>query len=269
MSNTLKLSLVIPAYNEKMNIIPTIRKLSETLRKEKIPFEMIIVNDCCTDGTQEIVEEERKNIPEIKLINKGFPRGFGRAVRVGISNITGDIMALVMADLSDDPDDLIQCYRKIEEGYDCVFGSRFKKKSKITNYPIIKLIVNRIVNRMLQLLFWTKHNDLTNAFKVYRSHVIREIQPLYACHFNITIELSLSALIRNYKIASIPIQWNGRTWGQSNLKLRSMGRRYLATLLKIWFEKLLILDDVMAENKKNEEINNSESQIQFKQSIEE
>ena len=152
-----------------------------------------------------------------------------------------------MADLSDSPDDIIKYYKKLEEGYDCVFGSRFIKGSKVVDYPIIKLIINRIVNTFIQLIFKTKYNDLTNAFKAYKIEVIKDILPLKAAHFNITIEISLSALIRNYKIATIPISWYGRTWGQSNLKLRAMGRRYLATLIKIWFERLLILDDLVAE----------------------
>jgi len=93
---------------------------------------------------------------------------------------------------------------------------------------------------------------LTNAFKVYRRHVIEGISPLQAAHFNITIEMSLSSLIRRYKIAEIPISWSGRTWGQSNLRLRAMGRRYLCTLLMIWFERLLILDDILIENRRSE-----------------
>ena len=248
----MKLSLIIPAYNEEMNIIPTLDELLNTLRKEEIPFEIIVINDNCQDNTRQLVEEKQKDAPEITLINRTPPRGFGRAVRSGLKYATGDVIIPVMADLSDDSLDVIRYYRKIEEGYDCVFGSRFLKGSNVKGYPRVKLVINRLVNKMLQILFLTRHNDLTNAFKAYRSHVIKDIMPLQACHFNITIEMSLSALIRNYKIASIPINWNGRTWGSSDLKLREMGRRYLATLLKIWFERILIMDDLMAEKEKNQ-----------------
>ena len=101
-----------------------------------------------------------------------------------------------MADASDDPDDVVVYYRKILEGYDCVFGSRFIQAARSTNYPLVKLFVNRIVNKLLQWLFWTRFNDLTNAFKAYRTAVIRDCGPYRASHFNITIEMSLSALIR-------------------------------------------------------------------------
>jgi len=245
--NSLKLSLIIPAYNEEMNILSTIRKLVAPLRQEKIPFELVVVDDCCSDGTVELVIEEQKNTPEIVLIRRIPPRGFGRAIREGLGQCTGQVIIPLMADLSDDPQNVIKYYRKIEEGYDCVFGSRFKKGSKVKHYPWLKLLINRLANHFLQVIFATRFNDLTNSFKAYRDYVIQDIVPLHACHFNITIEMSLSALIREYKIASVPVSWNGRTWGQSKLKLGEMGRRYLATMLKIWFEKIFILDDLLEE----------------------
>jgi dolichol-phosphate mannosyltransferase len=251
----MKLTIIIPAYNEEENIGPTLKEIETKLRSEKIPFEIVVVNDNSKDKTPEVVKELQKTIPEIKLVNRTPPGGFGRAIRTGLENFTGDVVIPVMADLSDDPEDIVKYYRKILEGYDCVYGTRFVKGSVVKEYPPVKLFVNRIINRMLQLLFVTKHNDLTNAFKAYRAHVIKNIMPLHACHFNITIEMSLSALIRQYKIASVPINWYGRKWGQSNLRLSAMGRRYLATLIKIWFERILILDDLLAEKSRVKEDN--------------
>lgn len=241
------LSIVIPAYNESKNITPTITTIWQALKSEKIPHEFVIVNDNSSDDTREVVSHLKKEINAIRLINRHPPGGFGRAIRTGLSNIKGEYVVIVMADLSDDPNDIITYYNTLEKGNDCVFGSRFMRGSIVKEYPRVKLFVNRIVNKVLQLIFLTEHNDLTNAFKAYRAEVIRDILPLHAAHFNITIELSLSALIRKYRIAKVPINWYGRKWGQSNLKLSAMGRRYLATLLKIWFERLLILDDLHAE----------------------
>ncbi len=251
--NTLLYSVVVPAYNEAKNLPPTLGDLAGALRPEGIPFELLVVNDNSTDETAAVVEGMRAEIPEIRLVRNTPPGGLGRAVRCGLRNFSGDVVAVVMADSSDDPADVIACYRKIEEGYDAVFGSRFRRGSRVTQYPPVKLYVNRIVNKMMQLMFMTPFNDLTNAFKVYRRHVIESISPLQAAHFNITIEMSLSCIIRRCKIAEIPIRWYGRTWGQSNLKLRKMGRRYLCTLLMIWFERILILDDILMENKPSPE----------------
>ncbi len=245
--NTLLYSILIPAHNEENNIYDTVTELASELRKENIPFEIVVVNDNSVDRTEEIVESLKREIPELVHVRNPMPPGLGRAIRSGLKHVKGDVIAIVMADKSDDPVDVVRCYRKIEEGYDCVFGSRFRKGSKVVQYPKVKYIANRIVNKFLQVLFLTRFNDLTNAFKVYRRHVIESISPLQASHFNITIEMSLSALIRRYKIAEIPISWYGRTWGQSNLRLREMGRRYLCTMLMIWFERLLILDDIIVE----------------------
>lgn len=246
--NTMLLSVILPAYNEEENIGKSIDQIATRLRADSIPFELVVVNDNSRDRTPEVVEGLRSETPEIRLVHNLMKNGLGRAIRTGLSHAQGDAIVIVMADLSDSPDDVVRCYRKLEEGYDCVFGSRFIKGSSVTHYPRLKLYVNRLVSVLIRAMFMTSHNDLTNAFKMYRRHVIESITPLHAAHFNITIEMSLSALIRRYRIATIPISWQGRTWGSSNLRLRQMGRRYLATLLKIWFERLLILDDLMQES---------------------
>lgn len=244
----MKLSVVIPAYNEAQNIGPCIAELRETLVDgHGLACEIIVVDDNSRDDTAEVVRRLQAEMPELRLIRRTPPRGFGRAVRSGLDAVTGDVVVIYMADLSDDPQDVVTYYRKIEEGYDCVYGSRFVPGGVVEKYPRVKLIVNRIVNRCIQLLFWTRCNDLTNAFKAYRTSVIRDCGPYQASHFNITLELSLSALIRRYCIAQVPIRWYGRSWGASNLKLREMGRRYLSTLLMMFFQRILVSDDLIAE----------------------
>ena len=243
----LVLSVVIPAHNEESNVAHTILGLEDALRKAAIPFEIVAVNDNSTDDTIRVLTDLTERIEGLRLISRKPPSGFGRAVRAALDQITGDVIAVYMADQSDDPADLIRCYQRLEEGYDCAFGTRFAKGTTVENYPWFKLIVNRIVNRAIQIMFWTRHNDLTNAFKVYRTHVVRQCGPYKSSHFNLTIEMSLSALIRRYSIASVPINWYGRTAGVSNLKISQMGRRYLAVLLHMFFERILISDDLMAE----------------------
>lgn len=242
------LSVIIPAYNEEKNLPETLDGILAALRREGIRFELVIVNDNSQDATRQLVMERAQHDPELVLVDNPPPGGFGRAIRTGLRHFRGEAVAIMMADHSDDPADLVRCYRKLGEGYDCVFGSRFREGSTISAYPPLKLAVNRAVNTMLRFLFMTSCNDLTNAFKIYRRSAIEGLGPLQASHFNITIELSLSCVIRGYRIAELPINWYGRTWGVSKLKLRQMGRRYLATLIKIWFERLLIADDVLVES---------------------
>jgi dolichol-phosphate mannosyltransferase len=240
-------SFVIPAHNEENNIRETVRELQAVMREENIPYELILVNDNSTDNTAGVIAELMDQDNSIRTVDRTPPGGFGRAIRTGLDMVKGDLVIIYMADRSDDPRDAVAYYRRIEEGYDCVFGSRFRRGSRVENYPILKLIANRIVNRCIKLLFWCRFNDLTNAFKAYRTDVIRECGPFRASHFNITIEMSLSALVHGYNICEIPIRWYGRSWGSSNLRMSEMGRRYLQVLLKLFFEWMLISDDISAE----------------------
>ena len=243
-----QLSVVIPAHNEEKNIGRTVEELGRALERAGIDYEIVVVVDAkSADGTGVVADELAAADPAIAVVHRVGVGGFGRAVREGLRVFKGDAVAIVMADSSDDPEDVVRCYRKLEDGYDCVFGSRFRRGSSTTGYPIQKLIVNRIVNRLIQLLFWTRMNDLTNAFKLYRREVIEACGPYSSSHFNLTIEMSLSALIRRYHIAEIPINWYGRSWGASNLSILEMGRRYLSVLLKLFFDRMLIGDDILEE----------------------
>ena len=241
------LSVVIPAHNEEGHITETVRGLADALRAAGISYEMLVVNDNSSDATERILASLTTAEIGLRYVNNPTPNGFGLAVRRGLAEFRGDAVAIVMADGSDDPADLVAFYRKLEDGYDCVFGSRFIKGSKVNHYPKLKLVVNRIVNHCIQIMFWTRFNDLTNAFKAYRTEVIRECGPYHASHFNITLELSLGALVRKYNIVQVPISWSGRTWGSSNLRIGEMGRRYLSTLLMMFFARYLIADDMIAE----------------------
>jgi dolichol-phosphate mannosyltransferase len=242
------LSVCIPARNEEGNIGRAIDTIAATLTAAAIPFEIVIANDNSTDGTATTVRSRMAQGVPIRLVNRRPPGGFGRAIRSCLTHAQGDIIAIMMADLSDDPKNLLDYYKVICSGYDAAFGSRFMPGSKVTDYPRVKLIANRVGNKLIQLLFWTSHNDLTNAFKAFRGDAIRSILPLYASHFNITIEISLGLLVRGFKIASLPINWYGRTWGRAHFKIRELGRRYFATMSKAFAEKLFIHDDIVAEH---------------------
>ncbi|MCC9601788.1 glycosyltransferase family 2 protein [Stieleria sp. JC731] len=247
-----ELSIVIPAYNEQENIGPCLDDLMHLLvETHGIDTEVIVVNDNSQDGTEKVVLERRQRWPSIRLIRRQPPGGFGRAIRTGLQYARGEVIVVYMGDRSDHPIDVKRYLDTIREGYDCVFGSRFVKGAQVKRYPRVKLIVNRIVNKMVQWMFWTPMNDLTNAFKAYRAEVVDRCGPYRACHFNITLEMSLSALISGYRIKEIPINWEGRTWGSTNLRMREMGRRYLCTLLMLFFQRVLMSDDVVAEGNRD------------------
>lgn len=240
----LKLSVIIPVHNEEESISNVADELVKELEAQKIIYEVIIVDDNSCDSTALIADGLAARNANIRAIHRGPPNGFGRAIRSGLKEANADVVAIVMGDSSDDPKDVVRCFRKIQEGYDCVFGSRFMKGSLVRDYPWLKLLINRLANNFIRLLFLIKPNDITNAFKMYRAHVIREVLPLQARHFNITVEIPLKAIVRGFTYAQVPINWYGRKSGVSKLGIQQMGRKYLFTTLYVWLEKLLIADEV-------------------------
>ncbi len=237
------LSVVVPACNEEGCIASTVEHLHLELRLHNIPHEIVVVDDGSSDGTWEILQCLGQRIANLVPTQNSGDHGFGRAVIWGLNHARGDAIVIMMADESDDVRDVVQYWKLLNAGYDCVFGSRFMKGGGVIDYPSLKLFLNRIANKFLQLLFRIKHNDITNAFKAYRKTTIDGCRPLIASHYNLTVELPLKAVVRGYNWTSMPNTWRNRRTGQAKLKLREMGSRYLFICLYIWLEKHLSRGD--------------------------
>lgn len=234
----MKLSIVIPAYNEEGSIEETLRTLYTKLKNEQIEHEILVVNDNSKDNTLLKLNTIKDSIPTLVVHTNQGPNGFGNAIRYGLDKYTGECVAIMMADLSDDPNDLVVFYRRLSIGdIDCVFGSRFIRGGGLVDYPFVKLIINRIANLIIQIVIGIKYNDSTNAFKLYKRNVINGISPLLAPHFNLTIELSLKSIIRGYSYVVIPNKWYNRKEGVSKLKIKEMGSRYFFILVYCFVEK--------------------------------
>lgn len=234
----MKLSIVIPAYNEEESITETIDQIEEALGKINIPHELLVVNDNSKDSTLQVLEQLAAKYPSVHYVTNLGPNGFGYAVRYGLERYTGDCVAVMMADLSDSPYDLIRYYTTMVEGnYDCVFGSRFIKGGKVIDYPWLKKIINRIANLIIRMFMGIKYNDTTNAFKLYKREVIEGVKPILSPHFNLTIELPLKAIIRGFTYTVIPNSWTNRKYGVSKLKIKEMGSRYFFILMYCFIEK--------------------------------
>ena len=150
---------------------------------------------------------------------------------------------IVMADGSDSPHDIATYYGVLSEGYDCAFGSRFVRGSRVIDYPKPKLALNRLVNVCIRMLFRHGYNDTTNAFKAYRREAIDTCHPLFSNHFNLTVELPLKAVVRGHSYKVVPISWTNRKEGVSKLKLQEMGSRYLFVVLYTFLERHLAKGD--------------------------
>ncbi len=240
----MKLSLVIPAHNEQGSIEKTVRAFHKELDKENINHEIVVVNDNSSDETENILRRLHKEIPAVRYVNNTPPNGFGFAVRKGLESYKGDCVAIVMADMSDRPVDLVTYFRTMEDGdYDAVFGSRFMKGGKVIDYPASKLYLNRLTNGIIRVLFGIKYNDVTNAFKLFKRETIDGVKPFISHHFNLTVELPLKAIVRGYSYAVVPNYWTNRKDGESKLKIKEMGSRYFFVILYCLLEKWLSRGD--------------------------
>lgn len=239
----MKLSVVIPAHDEEESVPETVAAFIEALETARVDHEVLVVDDGSEDGTWEALGKLQDIYPTLRRLYNKPPNGFGLAVRQGLEHFNGDAVAIVMADGSDSPQDLVLYYRRLEAGADCAFGSRFTKGGRTYGYPLHKLLVNRLANGFIRALFATGYNDVTNAFKCYRREVIEGCRPLISKHFNLTVELPLKAVVRGYRYEVVPISWTNRKSGVSKLKLREMGSRYLFIVLYLFLERHLSRGD--------------------------
>jgi dolichol-phosphate mannosyltransferase len=244
----LKLSVVIPAHNEVESVTQTVLDTVAELERAEIDYEIVVVDDASSDGTGAAVDAIAAKNPKVRCLRSPLPPGFGHAVRAGLEVYTGDAVAIMMADLSDSPQDLVLYYHVLEQGYDCAFGTRFGNGGRTQDYPRIKLVLNRIVNAGIGLLFRHGYNDTTNAFKAYRREVIDQVQPLLSNHFNLTVEIPLKAVTRGFNFAVVPVSWTNRQHGDSKLKLQEMGSRYAFIVLYVWLEHHLSRGDYRRES---------------------
>ena len=231
------LSVVLPARDEEGCIEATVRHLHLELSMHQVPHEIIVVDDGSTDRTWEILTRLTGDVPTLRPVQNTGAHGFGLAIRFGLSQMQGDAVTIMMADETDDVRDTVVYWNKLNEGWDCVFGSRFIKGGGTIDYPAVKYFFNRLANLVIRFLFRIRLNDTTNAFKAYRRTVIEGVQPLIAPHFNLTVEIPLKAMVRGFTWTTVPITWRNRRTGVAKLKIKEMGSRYFFIIMYVWLEK--------------------------------
>lgn len=257
-----KLSINIPAKDEEGCVQETLENLLSTLRAEEVPFEILVIDDYSTDETWSILSKMQDEHPEIQGVQNSGDPGFGNAIQFGFNRMQGDAAVVYMADQSDDPKDVVRYWHKLNDGYDCVFGSRFVEGGKVKDYPIFKFLLNRFANKLIQIMFGIRLNDTTNAFKAYRKEVIDGCRPFLSPHFNLTVELPLKSIIRGYTWTRIPISWQNRRSGTAKFKIKEMGSRYIFIILYVWLEKFFSRGDYHRSKRFNK--NESKQDLEIK-----
>ncbi len=229
------LDIIIPARNEEGNLHKSVSSLIAAIEPEfSSTYRIILVNDNSTDETKKEITKLQKEFKKVSFlaVTRTSNPGFGNAVRDGLKNVEAEYFTLIMADASDDPDDLRKIMHIIRNNrVDAVFTNRFKKGGNALDYPFFKKLANRIANLTIALLYTTKFTDLSNAFKVIRSSLIKDKQ-ITSENFELTAELALTALTSGRIFREIPITWHGRTKGVSKFKLLRSGLRYGKQILR-------------------------------------
>lgn len=228
--------LIVPVFNEAGNLRETVERTIQTLRREAEGWEfgiLLVVSGKSTDESERIATELDEEFTEVSRLVRRTDFGFGNAVKDGLAHADGDVLIPFMSDLSDDPSDISQMIAQIRAGYDVVYGSRFIDGGSANGYPKLKLLYNRAFNNTLRLLFGIPERDITNAFTAYRREVIEDIgvETLRSESFDITAELPLRAVVRGFRCTEVPVSWQSRTAGVSNLNATRMGSVYFRRML--------------------------------------
>jgi dolichol-phosphate mannosyltransferase len=234
----------MPARDEEAALPGTLREIYREFSAVNVPHEIVVIDDGSQDRTWEVLQALRSEIPTLVPLQNPGPHGFGRAIIQGLNAMQGDACVIMMADASDSPNDAVKYWRLLnDQGYECAFGSRFIKGGSVVDYPRVKLFINRLANLFIRIVFRIRLNDTTNAFKAYRRTVIDGCRPLMAPHFNLTVEIPLKAIVRDFTWTVIPISWKNRKHGVAKLKIKEMGSRYFFICAYVWLEKYLSRGD--------------------------
>jgi len=229
------INIIVPAYNEELNIRETIRTIHEIQSRIKLPHKLIVVNDNSTDRTPEIVQNLQKKYDNLILINRRGNHGLGRCLNRAYEEVEEGVVVAIMADLADDVGDIPRMLEKIKEGYDLVSASRYIPGGEGEHANGFKHFLSRLMGKSLQILIGLPTNDATNAYKMYRFNILDRIGILKSDNYTTGLELTVKAYVNGFKIAEIPTVWKDRTEGSSHFRILKVAPEYIRWFLwAVW-----------------------------------
>lgn len=221
----MKLSIIIPAYNE----MATIEEVLRRVRAVEISKEIIVTDDCSTDGTREFLRTQA----DIVLVESDRNRGKGASIRAAIERVTGDIIVIQDADLEYDPNDYPALVQPIiDDRADMVYGSRFlrgRPKMRAANY-----LANKVFALLASMLYGTKMTDEATCYKAFKTEALRSVE-LRCNRFEFCPEVTARLLKRGCRYAEVPIWYEARTYAQGKKITWKDGVECIWTLLKYRF----------------------------------
>nr|HPJ71647.1 glycosyltransferase [bacterium] len=230
-ANPYFLNIIVPAFNEEEGIAETIRVIRTIQERVPTPYKLIVVNDNSSDRTRERVESVLKGSSNLVLINRRGNHGLGRCLNRAYEEVESGVVVAVMADLSDDVEDIPAMLEKIKEGYDLVSASRYIPGGEGEHFDRFKHLLSRLLGKTLQIVIGLPTNDATNAYKMYRASILDEIGILRSDNYTTGLELTVKAHLHGFKIAEIPTRWKDRTSGQSHFRICKVAPEYIRWFL--------------------------------------
>lgn len=234
----MKISVVIPMYNEEENVLETLRRVNNVLKKYK-DYEILVVDDGSLDNTLKLADEFASKNPHTHVLQHHVNMGMGMALRTGFENAKGDIIATIDADLSYSADHITKLVDEFikDETVDIVVGSPYMKGGKVEDVPFFRLLLSRIANDFIGFSMDEHLSTVTGILRAYRKEVLDSLD-LESKGTNINLEILSKASAIRYKIKEIPAVLKGRKLGKSKLRFRTTT---ISHMLFSFYERPMIL----------------------------
>jgi len=235
------ISIVLPTYNEKKNISIFIPKIESFLKKNKLDFEIIVVDDNSPDGTFELSMKLNEKYGNIRTVVRKNERGLGSALRDGYNLAKGDIIVSSDTDLSFEVEDMLRLINKIKEGYDIVVGSRHLNKKDYEKDKLaikIKWMVSFFGNKTVSFISGINIHDFSANFRAIRTDVWKTIKTKENSNA-ILAEMIIRAKYKGFKIGEVPVTFKDRIYGQPKLNLIKEAPKFFIKFILIILESRL------------------------------
>lgn len=234
----MRISVIIPMYNEEENALNTLAKVNDVLEKYD-DYEIIVVDDGSADSTFKITGEFASKNEKIKILQHSVNMGMGKAIRTGFENSTGDIIVTIDADLSYKPYHIPRLVEALENDKtaDIVVGSPYMDGGEVSNVPFLRLFISKAANRFVGYSMADDLSTVTGVLRAYRKEVIDSLE-LESNGTDINLEILSKASATRFKIVEVPALLEGRELGQSKLKFRA---KTISHVLFSFYEKPMML----------------------------
>src|SRR5580698_1714776 len=228
------LSILIPVYNERTVVAKSLALVLSAPLPENMERELVIVDDCSTDGTSDILQHLADADPRIRLITKAVNQGKGAAVRTAIEHATGDFCLVQDADLEYDPNEYVKLLRPLLDGRaDAVFGSRYLAGEQTRVLPFWHSMINKVLTITSNMFSNLNVTDMETCYKVFRTDLLKSI-PIRSDRFGFEPEITMKTSKRKLRVYEVPISYHGRTYEEGKKIGWRDGVKAMGVILYFW-----------------------------------